>query len=512
MFGALSATPQVAGLGIVDPSARVRRWGRGDASVVVEDWSAQPEIAAWLRQGRTQDAPVWSVPVWTHTIGGTVLVLGTPLRYRNRFLGMLAQIVPITEISRAMAQIQQRTRITPFVLHGRDAVLAHPLLAGPIPGGTSPNAPLPRIQELEDPMLQFVWNTEEVPYFLRGMTGLRASGRMVDERYRVFLHREIAGYGPGTWTVGVHFDAKEFVGDEPRRIAIAFGLGVGLLLIALVVAVVAGRRLSLPVRVLAEAAAAVQDGRFGAVPALPRSRVRELDAAMGSFRQMVDGLRERQLIRDVLGRFVPEEVARTLLTGGGSLPVEKAHATLLFCDLEGFTALTERVGPGGIFDLLNEYFEAMVAILERHEGIVTQFQGDAILATFNVPVSNPRHAANALEAALEMQRAVRERRFAGRVLSCRIGINTGPVVAGPVGAKGRLSYTVHGDAVNLAARLEALNKEHGTRILVSAHTARLVSGFELQPVGEVAVRGQSQPVRLFSLQAAPGSEHGAADA
>ena len=139
----------------------------------------------------------------------------------------------------------------------------------------------------------------------------------------------------------------------------------------------------------------------------------------------------------------------------------------------------------------------MVEILERHRGVVTQFQGDAILATFNVPVPDPAHAANALRAAMEMQDATRHREFAGQRIGSRIGINTGPLVAGAVGAKGRLSYTVHGDAVNLAARLEALNKELGTRILVSGATAEQVEGFDLEPMGEVGVRGQTERVRIM---------------
>ena len=172
---------------------------------------------------------------------------------------------------------------------------------------------------------------------------------------------------------------------------------------------------------------------------------------------------------------------------------------MLFCDLEGFTSLTETLGPAGIVELLNEYFEVMVEILERHRGVVTQFQGDAILATFNVPVPDPAHASNALRAALEMQSAVQRQEFAGQRIGSRIGINTGRLVAGAVGAKGRLSYTVHGDAVNLAARLEALNKELGTRTLVSEATAEQVEGFDLKPMGEVGVRGQTGQVAVFAL-------------
>ena len=165
---------------------------------------------------------------------------------------------------------------------------------------------------------------------------------------------------------------------------------------------------------------------------------------------MVDGLREREIIRDTLGRFVPEKVASSLLAGGGTIPVQEAEATILFCDIEAFTQLTETLGPVKIVDVLNAFFSAMVDILEQHGGVVTQFQGDAILATFNVPMADVNHARNAIQAAQEMLNCVANNEFEDETLNIRIGINTGSVVAGAIGAKGRLNYTVHGDAVNLA--------------------------------------------------------------
>ena len=233
---------------------------------------------------------------------------------------------------------------------------------------------------------------------------------------------------------------------------------------------------------------------------LGASHIRELDEAGNAFNNMIVGLRERALIRETLGRFVPEKVASSLLSGGGDIPVQQTQASILFCDIEGFTKLTETLGPVKIVTVLNAYFSAMVDILERRGGVVTQFQGDAILATFNVPITDPDHAENALAAACEMLEDVRINRYDDIVLNIRIGINTGEVVAGAIGAKGRLNYTVHGDAVNLAARLEALNKEHGSRLLVSESTAMLIEASELLQVGETTVRGQTRSIRLFSLE------------
>jgi class 3 adenylate cyclase len=120
------------------------------------------------------------------------------------------------------------------------------------------------------------------------------------------------------------------------------------------------------------------------------------------------------------------------------------------------------------------------------------------MATFNVPVTNPDHATNAVLAGQEMLSQVAENDFAGETLAMRVGVNTGPVVAGAIGAEGRLSYTVHGDAVNLAARLESLNKEYGTRLLVSENTMKLVREIKFTQVGKSKVRGQSKSILLYT--------------
>jgi class 3 adenylate cyclase len=140
----------------------------------------------------------------------------------------------------------------------------------------------------------------------------------------------------------------------------------------------------------------------------------------------------------------------------------------------------------------------VVAIIERHGGVITQFQGDAILAVFNLPLPDRDHAAQALRAALEIVRVCDEKSFAGVRARNRIGLTTGRVVAGAVGSSGRLSYTVHGNAVNLAARIEAANKDYGTRILLSEKTAERCPGFKLRKVADAEIRGYAEPVGLFT--------------
>ncbi len=206
-----------------------------------------------------------------------------------------------------------------------------------------------------------------------------------------------------------------------------------------------------------------------------------------------------------LSKFVPSEVAERIAAADVAVAVgqgETREATILFADIEGFTTLSERLTPEQLISTLNEYFAVVAEPLRTYGGAINQFQGDAILATFNVPTENPQHASNAVRAALEIQRALRGRRFGdGIEMRARIGINTGTVIGGMVGTPDRLGYTVHGDDVNLAARLETLNKDYGTHILVSASTVALAGDLAaaFQVLGEVRVRGKRGATLIYTV-------------
>ena len=203
-------------------------------------------------------------------------------------------------------------------------------------------------------------------------------------------------------------------------------------------------------------------------------------------------------IRDIFGKYVPESIAKQIVANKGMLEPKQTTATILSTDIEAFTTTAESVSPKQVVQMLNEYFPAVIEPITRYGGVVNQFQGDAMLVTFNVPVEDPLHADNAVKAALEIQEVMKNATFAGIALRTRIGVNTGEVIAGNVGAGDRINYTVHGDAVNLAARLEQLNKEHGTLVIVSESTVdRLTEKHPIEPLGEVQIRGKVKPVRIY---------------
>jgi len=495
-FGVLAATPQVAGIAVVTPDGHSRRWHRDRREVIEENWSHRPWIQDYIEQVRTSNSPSWREPIFTETISATSLLHDVPLRNADgEFIGVFAQIITVRELSRFLAQSSGDTGVTPFVLYNRSYVLAHPSI-----DSGNLEQPLARLDELGDLVLERIWSPdEENPFIEQALTDTRASGIYWGDTYYLFLYRDIINFGPAPWTFGVYLNTNLRDDDQVRNLLRALTVGLVVLVLAILAAVVVGRRVSRPIKALARAAETVEADDLNSVAAIGNSHIRELDDAGQAFNNMVKGLRERTLIRETLGRFVPEKIASSLLSGGGDIPVQQAEATILFCDIEGFTHMTETLGPVRIVDVLNAYFSAMVDILERHGGVVTQFQGDAILATFNVPLADPEHASKALTAACEMLDAVASERYDGETVNIRVGIKTGEVVAGAIGARGRLNYTVHGDAVNRAARLEALNKEYGSRLMVSDSTALQIQGHELVRIGETTVRGQSESIKLFSM-------------
>ncbi len=219
---------------------------------------------------------------------------------------------------------------------------------------------------------------------------------------------------------------------------------------------------------------------------------------------LVQSVVESTVARD-LSRFVPTEVAQQLKSSDHEMIAgegEVRQTTVLFADVEKFTTLCENMSPTELITTLNEFCTAVAEPIERFGGVINQFQGDAILASFNLPKANEDHAANAVRAAIAIQKVLGSRTFGdGISFRSRIGVNTGVIVGGLVGTSDRLSYTVLGDDVNLAARLEQLNKQYSTQILVSESTYRLAGPdrFSFNRIGEVKVRGRQADTTIYMV-------------
>ncbi|MEI7688090.1 MAG: adenylate/guanylate cyclase domain-containing protein, partial [Planctomycetota bacterium] len=224
------------------------------------------------------------------------------------------------------------------------------------------------------------------------------------------------------------------------------------------------------------------------------------------YQYIVEG-REKRKMKKLFGQYVSKDVYDQLVSNPAlaRLGGQRREMTVLFSDIRGFTTVSEKGQPEDIVHTLNEYFTQMVGIVFRHKGTVDKFVGDMVMALFGAPLDDPLHAEHAVDAALEMLDALHTLNLRweaeGRPkLDIGIGVNTGPMIAGNIGSDAIMSYTVIGDSVNLGSRLESLNKQYGTRIIISEYTkSRLTKTYDLKPLGDVVVKGKSQAVAIFEV-------------
>ena len=222
---------------------------------------------------------------------------------------------------------------------------------------------------------------------------------------------------------------------------------------------------------------------------------------------IIDDITQEKRLRATMARYMTAEVAEQVLAAGESaLGGRLQMATILFSDIKGFTGIAERLGPQQTVSMLNEYFSEMVEIVFEHHGILDKFIGDAVMAVFGTPFASPQDADNAVKVAIRMQHALAEfnarQTAAGKpCFEVRIGINSGDVVAGNIGSTRRMDYTVVGDGVNVAARLESANKYLGTGILISASTrAQLRDYYRLREIDLLRVSGKLEPVPVYEVR------------
>ena len=226
-----------------------------------------------------------------------------------------------------------------------------------------------------------------------------------------------------------------------------------------------------------------------------------------AWKYFVEG-REKRQIKKLFSRYVSKDVYDQLVANPSlaALGGARRHMTVLFSDIRGFTTMSEKGTPEDVVAQLNQLFTRMVAVVFDHRGTVDKFVGDMIMALYGAPLDDEGHAEHAVQTALAMIKTLQEMNLEWAAqgkpqLDIGIGINTGEMIAGNVGSETIMSYTVIGDAVNLGARLESLNKDYGTRIIISEATRQALKGrYDIHPLGDVIVKGKSQPVAIYEVK------------
>jgi len=276
-------------------------------------------------------------------------------------------------------------------------------------------------------------------------------------------------------------------------------------------AMMVGSGITGPVLRLLEGTREVEAGRLDrSISVTTRDEIGQLSAA---FNRMIERLRQNQRVRETFGRYIDPRIAESLLgeTAVAAAEGQRRVMTVMFCDMKGFTALSEGVTPQGLVKIMNRYLSTMSEPIHAHRGVIDKYIGDGIMAYWGPPfIEEAEQVKRACSAAIDMIGSLTKLRhelpelLGVRTISAdcdlRIGIATGEALVGSIGSEYMMSFTVMGDTVNLASRLESANKVYGSRCLISEATAKLCAAdFELREIDRVVVTGQSQPQTIYEL-------------
>jgi class 3 adenylate cyclase len=347
-----------------------------------------------------------------------------------------------------------------------------------------------------------LWDTEN-RYGLLITLDKHTKGHVIqiDGESHIFLYREMTGFGATPLTVGIYAGPADGLGLEFQRLARAGIAGLVVIVLCVVIAIILGRRISAPIRALAAGSTSIAALDFEHVVRLKSSRLRELDEAANAFNRMTTGLRWFET-------YVPQQLVRRLMARDTPVESEHREITVMFTDIAGFSTLSEHMPAAETAAMLNEHFAILIDCIEAEGGTVDKYIGDSVMA-FWEPDENGVDVDRAIRAARQIRHRVTEdnivRRREHRVAPCvRIGIHTGNAIVGNIGAPGRINYTLVGDAVNVAARLEQLSKTIGpaadAKILISDATAALAKDRDgLTHCGTHEIRGRDGSIGVWSL-------------
>ncbi len=402
---------------------------------------------------------------------------GNPNRFTHILISLIRQ-------SRFVKIFSQSEVITSFMVDRRGRVLAHP------------DAELVNTQEnlgnlgIVKQMLEGKFNNGQTRY-VNPNTGEPKLGA-----YR------LVGFG-GLGVVAEVVEAKAF--EAARKVQYRSALVAWIILcISFLTGYLYSGTITLPIKRLMGAAQRISQGDFKIQ--LKSRGQDELSHLSRTFNEMALGLEERDRVKETFNKFHNKEIAEKLLSGEVKLGGERKEATVFFSDVRGFTALSESMEPEQVVEMLNEYMTRMVSIIRSYGGVVDKYVGDAIMALWGVPITGPNDSQKAVRACLAMREDLAKlndiRIARGQpVLKIGMGLNCGPLIAGNIGSNEKMEYTVIGDAVNLASRIESMTKEYGTDLLVSTSIHNQVrSYFMFETAGSTRVKGKTDAIEVFKVQ------------
>ncbi|MEP4031924.1 adenylate/guanylate cyclase domain-containing protein [Roseibium polysiphoniae] len=507
-YGALAGTPQASLLIVASNDGYAVQVDRGAGDGVIVPFRAPvaklPNLAPQMEKARDETEGFWTpvqfIPGRSHSYVAYV----TPIRDEDTFLGAVFVGVSLERLSIITKKVSTDD-LTVFLTYGAGKLLAHPRL-DEVEDQLSPNAPLIDMKSMPDTFLAShedheVQSAED--YQFTGEIDLLA-GFDVDGARR-FVVYEDSGEKFGTLPIkiGAHFSAS--VLEQPLHLLTrSILIGLVLLGLSLVATGFLAHYIARPIKRAADGARLVARLDFDAVQPLPGSAVRELEDLANGFNAMLGGL-------SAFIRYVPKSLVNQLIREGrADAPPEERELAVLFTDIVGFTSLSETMTTGEIATFVNQHLSLIGAEIDAHQGTIDKYIGDSVMAFWGAPQRMDAPDIPAAEAAIGIARAImadnEERRKNGLPpVRIRIGLHRGPLVVGDIGAVGRVNYTVIGDTVNVASRLESLGRDvdPDAEVIILASGdigARLPSSIPIEPLGAHKVKGKDALVDVIRLK------------
>jgi adenylate cyclase len=508
--GALSSNPHMTALLFVstDGSSLIVSRREGFPVEIAPDSYAIERQEFAIRSAREARTPFWVPPLWVPAVERAILAHVTPVWRGDELLGVVVASLTLAGISDFLDDLQRKESLNAFILYNQDRVLAHPRLDEAMfeRPKTPAGIPLPRVQDFPEPSFHMLADGGDKAVVL-----LEYAANIHDARSDgefVIITRNTEKYGIEPWIFGVILE-RDIVGREIVRLRNSALAGFAILLIAVLLGFLFARRLNRQIGGLVRSAGALTELEIASAPEVPDSRITELSDAARAFNRMIAALR-------LLETYIPRQLVLRLMQSGEDISQsEERVLTIMFTDIRGFSTLAEHMDAGEIARLLNAHFDMLAEAIEAESGTVDKYIGDAIMAFWGAPEHLHDHAARALRAAAEIQRRVRAdneiRRASGApLLAVRVGVHTGPVIVGNIGSRSRVNYTIVGDTVNTASRIDSLAKELAADedciVLVSGDTQTAAGtandgGFTMTNLGEHEIRGRTGTVGIHRLDA-----------
>ena len=508
LLGSVGAVRQLSGVGFVRPNltmvwASVVAQGRPYVTES-EDLSGNAAVAALMQQAKTGRVSFWAGPLILGDGGALMIAVAPVSGEKGRFIGIVGAAVSLRAASIRLAALAGGGRV-PFVVTDAGGIVMHSTTKI---GDTlaQRNGTLPEIAGGLDQVLAATrWPPQD---FLADddidnrPANVGVADAMLGEAEYLVVFRRVTGYGPLPWYIGYHVP-QSWAEQVLDTINSAIPFAAIMVAIAILLAFFLGRAIGNPIRGFANNARRIAELDLAAPP-IKGSRLTELDIAAEAQGAMRNGLLW-------LNNYIPRTLAPVLLKSGEAIVSREREIVVMFTDIVGFSGIAEGRAADKVASLLNRHFALLGAVIEQEDGTIDKYIGDSIMAFWGAPMQQDDRAERAVRAAVAIARRLhadnaRRARKGLKPIRIRMGLHQGPALVGNIGAPGRINYTLVGDTVNVAQRLEQFGREADDGetdavIVIGAELAAyLPDGIACIDLGEHLLPGRSTEMRLYQIK------------